>query len=315
MFLKIILAYFLDLLIGDPRWFPHPVKGIGKLITFLEKRLRTLIPNQRTAGIILVIIVVGLTYSVTFFTIRGSSYINKWAEFIIESFLIFTTFSTEDLGKEANEVYRALKINNLKIARKKLSMIVGRDTENLNEDGIIRATIETVAENSVDGVIAPLFYAALGGAPLALAYKAINTLDSMIGYKNKQYIYFGWFSAKLDDVANYIPARISALLIPVASLLLKKKGGRAWRTILRNGNKSPSPNAGIPEAGFAGALGIQLGGEVSYQGEKSYKPLIGERLRKKEREDILRAIYLMYTLSLVTFTVTVTILGYLQSLF
>ncbi len=315
MFLKIIVAYFLDLLIGDPRWFPHPVKKIGKLITFLEKWLRILILNQRIAGIILSIIVVGLTYVAIFFAVHISSYINKWVGFTIESFLVFTTFSTKDLGKEANEVYQALKIDNLELARKKLSMIVGRDTENLSEDEIIRATIETVAENGIDGVISPLFYAALGGAPLALAYKAVNTLDSMVGYKNEQYIYFGWFSAKLDDIANYVPARISALLIPVVSFILRKRGRGAWRTILQDGNKSPSPNAGIAEAGFAGALGIQLGGTVSYQGEKSYKPLIGERLRGKEREDIPRAIYLMYGLSLVTFTITVTILWYLQSLF
>jgi len=161
-------------------------------------------------------------------------------------------------------------------------MIVGRDTENLNKDEIIRATVETVAENSVDGVISPLFYAALGGAPLALAYKAISTLDSMVGYKNEKYIYFGWCSAKLDDVANYIPARISALLIPAVSFILRKRGQASWRIILQDGNKSPSPNAGIPEAGFAGALGIQLGGTASFQGKKSSRPFIGESSKNKE---------------------------------
>ena len=174
--------------------------------------------------------------------------------------------------------------------------------------------METVAENSVDGIISPLFYAALGGAPLALTYKAINTLDSMVGYKNKRYIYFGWFSAKLDDVANYIPARISALLIPVASLILEKRALGAWRSILQDGRKSPSPNAGIPEAGFAGALGIQLGGAISYQGKRYYKPLIGEKLREKEQEDIPRAIRLMHVLSLVTLILEVAILWYLQNL-
>jgi len=313
MFLKIILAYFLDLLIGDPRWFPHPVKGIGKLITFLEQRLRTLISNQRTAGIILSIIVVGSTYVAIFFAVRISSHINKWVGFIIESFLIFTTFSTKDLGKEADEVYQALKIDNLELAKKKLSMIVGRDTENLNKDEIIRATVETVAENSVDGVISPLFYAALGGAPLALAYKAISTLDSMVGYKNEKYIYFGWCSAKLDDVANYIPARISALLIPLTSFILRKRGQSAWRIILQDKNKSPSPNEGIAEAGFAGALGIQLGGTASFQGRKSSRPFVGEKLREKEQEDIPRAIYLMHGLSSVCFLIEVGILWYLQN--
>jgi len=315
MVIKIIAAYFLDLLIGDPEWFPHPVKGMGKLIIYLEKWLRISILNQKVAGIILAIVVMSLTYLIAFFAIYLAEYVNKWVGFVVESFLIFTTFSTKDLGKETDDVYRALKIGNLELARRKLSMIVGRDTKDLGEDEIIRATVETVAENSVDGVISPLFYAALGGAPLALAYKAVNTLDSMIGYKNERYIYFGWFSAKLDDVANYVPARISALLIPIASFILKKRALGAWRGILQDRSKSPSPNAGLPEAGFAGALGIQLGGVAFYQGKRVYKPLIGEKLRQREEDDIPRAVHLMYVLSLLAFSGEVAILWYFQGLF
>jgi len=315
MFLKIIVAYFLDLLIGDPRWFPHPVKGMGRLIVYIEKWLRRTVLNRRTAGVILAIVVVSSIYLIAFFTVHLAERIGKWAGFIVESFLIFTTFSIKDLGKETDDVYQALNMDDLELARRKLSMIVGRNTENLSKDEIIRATVETIAENSVDGVISPLFYAALGGAPLVLAYKAISTLDSMVGYKNEKYLYFGWFSAKLDDVANYIPARISVLLIPIASFILKERALGAWRSILQDGNKSPSPNAGLPEAGFAGALGIQLGGVAFYQGKRFYKPLIGEKIRQREGNDIPRAVHLMYALSTVAFSGEVAILWYFQSLF
>jgi len=163
--------------------------------------------------------------------------------------------SINDLAKHAKKVYQALRQGDINLARKRVGEMVGRDTEDLSESEILRATVESVAENSVDGVISPLFYAFLGGAPLALAYKAINTLDSMVGYKSERYLYFGWFSAKLDDLANFLPARISALLIPLVAFLLMRKGKDSLRIILRDGKKSPSPNAGIPEAGFAGALG------------------------------------------------------------
>jgi len=315
MFLKIIVAYFLDLLIGDPRWFPHPVKGMGNLVVYLEKWLRRTVLNQRIAGVILAIVVVSSTYLIAFFAVYLAECVGKWTEFIVESFLIFTTFSVKDLGKETDEVYQALNMDDLELARRKLSMIVGRNTENLSRDEIIRATVETIAENSVDGVISPLFYTALGGAPLALAYKAISTLDSMVGYKDEKYLYFGWFSAKLDDVANYIPARISVLLIPIASFILKKRALGAWRSILQDGNKSPSPNAGLPEAGFAGALGIQLGGVAFYQGKRFYKPLIGEKIRQREGDDIPRATHLMYVLSTVAFLGEVAILWHFQGLF
>lgn len=315
MALKLITAYFLDLLIGDPHHFPHPVKGMGKLIDYLEKFLKNHISNQRLGGVFLAMIVVGSTYIFTYLLLKIAGDIDKWVEFALGSFLIFTAFSTKSLWKESLQVYRALKKDEIELAREKLSLIVGRDTQNLNDDEIIRATVETIAENSVDGVVSPLFYAALGGAPLVLAFKAISTLDSMVGYKNEKYIYFGWFSARLDDVANFIPARISALLIPVASFILREKSLLSFQSILRSRNKLVSPNAGLPEAGFAGALGIQLGGKNFYQGKEVYKPLIGVKLKERDKEDILGAIHLMFTLSVVLFLGEVSILWCLQGLF
>jgi adenosylcobinamide-phosphate synthase len=304
----IILAYLLDLILGDPHWLPHPVRGMGKLTQYLEKKLRGSISNQMLSGAVLAVTVVGLVYLGSFFAIRFAEHINRWAGFTLSTFLVFTTLSTKCLDKEARSVYYSLKSGNIKDARKKLSLIVGRDTGTLNQDEIIRATVETVAENSVDGVISPLFYAALGGAPLALAYKAINTLDSMVGYKNERYSYFGYFSAKLDDVANYIPARLSILLVPLASFILRKRALSALHITLRDGKKSPSPNAGIPEAGFAGALGIQLGGVNYYQGERIFKPILGIAVKQRDEEDIIQAINLMGVISSITFLGVVLIL-------
>jgi len=304
---SVITAYFLDLILGDPYWFFHPVKGMGKAITYFEPRLRKILRTQRFAGFLLVLIIVGSSYFITWGIIQVAGRINFWLQFALSSFLIFTALSTKSLGIEAKKVYQALLKKNLSLARGRVGAIVGRDTENLNEEEIIRATVESVAESSVDGIISPLFYAFLGGAPLALAYKAVNTLDSMIGYKNKKYIHFGWFAAKLDDLANWIPARISGLLIPFASFLSGRGFRRTFQTVFQNGNKSPSPNAGIPEAAFAGSLGIQLGGINFYQGERVNKPLIGRNLKKKEPEDILQAISLMYLASLIFFFLGVAI--------
>ena len=312
--LSIVLAYLLDLIFGDPRWLPHPVRGMGKLTEYLEKKLRGSISSQILSGAVLAITVVGLAYLGSFFAIRLAEQINRWAGFAISTVLIFTTLSSRSLSKEARSVYQSLKSGSIKDARKKLSLIVGRDTQVLNQDEIIRATVETVAENSVDGIISPLFYAALGGAPLALAYKAINTLDSMIGYKNERYLYFGWFSAKLDDIANYIPARLSILLVPLASLILRKRPLNTLCTILRDGKKSPSPNAGIPEAAFAGALGIQLGGVNYYQGKKVSKPILGVEAKQREEEHIIEAIHLMWVISSITFLGEILILWYLFGL-
>ncbi len=310
--LAIVLAYLLDLILGDPHYLPHPVRGMGKLIEYLERKLRS---TSVLAGMILAIAVVGLVYLGSFFAIRFADNVNAWAGFAISTILIFSTLSTRSLDKEARSVYQSLKSGNIEEARARLSLIVGRDTQGLDQDEIIRATVETVAENSVDGIISPLFYAALGGAPLALAYKAINTLDSMVGYKNERYLHFGWFSAKLDDAANYIPARLSILLVPLASLILRKKASGALYTILRDGKKSPSPNAGIPEAGFAGALGIQLGGVNWYQGEESVKSILGIDTKQRDKEDIIQAIDLMWAVSGIAFLTVALILWSIRGLF
>ncbi|GAI13717.1 unnamed protein product, partial [marine sediment metagenome] len=283
-----------DLIIGDPYWLPHPVRIIGKVIEYLERTLRKDNQSQQTQqtekikGIILTVITVGLSYYIIYFLIYIAGVISPGLKFAFSSFFIFTTLSTKNLGEEVFSVYRALEEDNLELARERVSRIVGRDTSDLDEEEIVRATIETIAENTVDGIISPLFYAVLGGAPLAMAYKAVNTLDSMVGYKNEKYLYFGWFSAKLDDLVNYLPACISIFLIPVASLLVRQRSLMALRIIFRDGKKSPSPNAGIPEAGFAGALGIQLGGVNFYQGVKEYRPILGQELKKKSPKDILK---------------------------
>jgi len=310
--LAIVLAYLLDLILGDPYYLPHPVRGMGKLIEYLERKLRN---TSVLAGMILAIAVVGLVYLGSLFAIRFADNVNTWAGFAISTVLIFSTLSTRSLDKEARSVYESLKLGNIEEARARLSLIVGRDTQGLDQDEIIRATVETVAENSVDGIISPLFYAALGGAPLALAYKAINTLDSMVGYRNERYLHFGWFSAKLDDAANYIPARLSILLVPLASLILRKRASSALHTILRDGKKSPSPNAGIPEAGFAGALGIQLGGVNYYQGGETAKPILGSRAKQRDEEDIIQAINLMWAVSGMAFLTVALILWYIRGLF
>jgi len=310
---EIITAYFLDLIIGDPYWLPHPVRIIGKVIEYLERTLRKNNQNQQTEkikGIILTVITVGLSYFIIYFLIYTAGIISPGLKFAFSSFFIFTTLSTKNLGEEAFSVYRALKEDNLELARKRVSRIVGRDTKDLNEEEIVRATIESIAEGTVDGIISPLFYAVLGGAPLATAYKAVNTLDSMVGYKNEKYLYFGWFSAKLDDLVNYLSARISVLLIPVASLLVRQRGLMALRAIFRDGKKSPSPNAGIPEAGFAGSLGIQLGGVNFYRGLKEYRPILGEKLKEISPKDILKAILLSCTVSMLMFLSGLVILHY-----
>jgi len=297
---QVVVAFLLDILIGDPYRFPHPVKGMGKLIQILEKVLYKPYFNLKISGVILGLLVVGVSFFGGFFIVSLGSKAGRWLEITVGSLLIFTTLSVKDLAKQAKEVYMALDNGNIKLAREKVGKIVGRDTACLSKSGIVRAAVETVAENSVDGVISPLFFAFLGGAPLALAYKAINTLDSMVGYRNQRYKEFGWFSARLDDIANFIPARITFLIVPLAALLIKGRWKESFKVAMRDGRKSPSPNAGIPEAGFAGALGIELGGTNFYQGRREDRPLIGDNLKEKTKEDVLIAIRLMQVLTILS---------------
>lgn len=277
MFL-IASSYIADLIFGDPEWFPHPVRGMSKLINVLDRRLnkRDTLLRGRRKGMALTFAVVGLSGCLAYLCITFASKLNSFLGNLVWVYLGYTTLSIKDLFLKSKAVLAKLEANSLEEARIKLSQIVGRDTQNLSEDKIVKATIESIAESTNDGIIAPLFYLILGGPVLAIIYKAINTLDSMVGYKNERYIHFGWFSAKLDDVANFLPARITGLLITVSSFVLRKSFKDSFKIMLRDGKKHSSPNSGISEAAMAGALGIKLGGPCTYQGELADKPYLGE---------------------------------------
>ena len=305
--LSIYIGYIIDLIIGDPYSFPHPVIYIGKLIKCLENNIRKIFKKEKYlkfAGFILWFITVGLTYVLTYLIIKLSKF-NLITFLIVNSFIIYTTLATKCLKDEAIKIYNILKSGDIYESRKQLSYIVGRDTSSLNEAEIIRATVETVAENTVDGIISPMFYAFIGGAPLAMAYKAINTLDSMVGYKNDKYINLGFASAKIDDIANYIPARICIIFMTIASLILRFNYKNCFKISIRDRKNHKSPNCAYPEGAVAGALGIQLGGTNIYFGKPVYKPTIGDKYREIEIEDIKKTNKIMYLssiLSLIIFT-------------
>ncbi len=297
----ILCAFFLDLVLGDPRWLPHPVRGIGWLILRVERVLRrfTRSPgSEKRAGVLLVVLIVFSVYGASALLLFFASSWSSMLGFIIAVLLAYTTLAARDLSGSARAVLVHLKGGDLAGARHALSMIVGRDTADLDEQGITRAVVETVAENASDGVIAPLFYLALGGPALAMAYKAVNTLDSMIGYKNVVYKNFGWAAARLDDLANFIPARITAVLLSLAAWCLPGASGwDAFRISLRDGRKHASPNSGYPEAAVAGALGLRLGGPSAYGGLVLDKPSIGDGMRDFDKKCIEKSIRLMYCAS------------------
>lgn len=305
--LSIYIGYIIDLIIGDPYSFPHPVIYIGKLIKCLENNIRKVFKKEKYlkfAGFILWFITVGTTYLLTYLIIKLSKF-NSITFLIVNSFIIYTTLATKCLKDEAIKIYDILKSGDIYESRKQLSYIVGRDTNSLNEAEIIRATVETVAENTVDGIISPMFYAFIGGAPLAMAYKAINTLDSMVGYKNDKYINLGFASAKIDDIANYIPARVCIIFMTIASLILRFNYKNCFKISIRDRKNHKSPNCAYPEGAIAGALGIQLGGTNIYFGKPVYKPTIGDKYREIEIEDIKKTNKIMYLssiLSLIIFT-------------
>lgn len=297
--IDVVAGYLFDLIVGDPNWYFHPVRFIGKLIEFTERFFRRVFigtQKEKIGGIILVIIVVSSTYISTYGALWLAGF-NSYFYHAVNILLVYFILAARSLHTEASKVFKALEYDNIYDARKMLSRIVGRDTTNLDNEEIIRATVETVAENTSDGVIAPLFYIFLGGAPLGMAYKAINTLDSMVGYKNTRYINFGWASARLDDLVNYLPARITGVLLVAASAIYLKSPLRAWRIMIRDGRNHSSPNSGYPEAAVAGSLGIQLGGTNYYFGEKMDKPTIGDPVKNKAAEDIKVTIRLMYIAS------------------
>jgi adenosylcobinamide-phosphate synthase len=316
-------AYIIDILIGDPRWFPHPVVIIGKFINCLEgkiltnsplqKRDKGRFPDEKKGGIILWFAVVIPVYFIALGIMKGCSVINPWFGAIITALLAFMTLATRSLFDESKVVIDALNNGNIVEARKKLSMIVGRDTENLNEQEIYRAVIETVSENLSDGIVAPMFYLAIGGVPLAMAYKAVNTLDSMVGYKNERYRDIGCFSAKIDDIFNWIPARLTGIIIVLVAFILRLNWKNSWKIMRRDGRNHSSPNSGIPEAASAGALAIQLGGKIQYFGEVSYKPTIGDRIKQTDRADVKKAWVIMFASSLAMAFVCTTALWMMVS--
>lgn len=301
--IKILIAFILDLIFGDPQKILHPVQVIGKMITFLENKLYKFGKNNRIVmvfwGAILSLIVVISTFFLMFLVLLLSKKY-KTIFTVIEIYLMYTVFSVKSLGKCGEKIYKILKMGNLEKAKKELSNFVSRDTENMDKITVIRSTMETISENITDGIIAPMFFLFLGGLPLAMSYKAINTLDSMIGYKNKKYEYFGKFAAIFDDVVNFIPARISGVCITVASFILRYNYKRAWNTFKRDRKKHKSPNSAHSESAVAGALGVQFGGPTSYFGKVVEKPTIGKKLKEFKTEDIRRNIRLMYVTSFVT---------------
>jgi adenosylcobinamide-phosphate synthase len=284
--LQVLVALALDLLLGDPRWLPHPVKLIGALAARLEPPLRRGLRSARLAGVATVIIVLATTGLVAAGLVYGAARVHPVAGDIVSILLLYSTLAARDLMRHSLAVYRALRAGDLEGARKKVALIVGRDTDQLQEAGVVRATVESVAENIVDGVTAPLFFAVLGGPVLALLYKAVNTLDSTFGYRNERYIQFGWAAARLDDVVNYLPARLTAPLVCLAAALLRLRAGDAWRVFRRDGRRHPSPNSGLTEAAVAGALGVQLGGLSHYAGVPSEKPTLGDPHTPLERRHI-----------------------------
>jgi len=290
----LITALLLDLCLGDPRWLPHPVVGIGRLISALEKVLRRLFRSERLGGLLLLVVVVGVTYLAAAVLLKLAYAVSPYLGFAAATVLSWTCLAARSLQLESKLVADRLTAGDLEGARQYLSRIVGRDTDDLTEPEIWRALVETVAENASDGVIAPLFYLMLGGPALGLAYKAVNTLDSMVGYKNERYLLFGQASARFDDLANWLPARLTGLLMVAVAPLVGLSAKDALRVMLRDGRNHSSPNSGVPEAAAAGALGVRLGGTNRYFGKPVEKPTIGDPQRNLSAESYRGVIRLMY---------------------
>lgn len=294
--LIMILGYIMDLVFGDPYWFPHPVRFIGKLISKTEKFIRKHAKSEKSLkywGILMWLVPVVTTALVTALIVKIASF-NKYVEIFVSAFIIYTTLSTKCLKDEATKIYNVLETGDIKKSRVQLSYIVGRDTTNLSQSEIIRATVETVAENTVDGTISPMFYGFLFSPVGAMTYKAINTLDSMVGYKNDKYLNLGCVSAKLDDVANFIPARLTAIFMPLGAFLCGMNGLNSFKIAIRDRKNHKSPNCAFAEGAAAGAIGVQLGGTNIYFGKEVYKPTIGDKKRELENYDIVRMNKLMY---------------------
>lgn len=289
------VAIVLDVALGDPRWLPHPVVLIGRLITALETIFRQAVRNERVAGGLLLIATTGISAAAAWLLLRCSSLVHPLAGFLAATVLSYTCLAARSLHSESALVAKALVAGDLTEARRTLSYIVGRDTANLDETEIWRALVETVAENTSDGIIAPLFWLALGGPIAGIAYKAVSTLDSMVGYKNERYLHVGWASARMDDLLNFIPARLTALLMILAAAPAGLSPRGALLITRRDRLNHPSPNSGHPEAAAAGALGVQLGGRAFYGGRESWKETIGDPhvpLDERAYRGMLRLMYI-----------------------
>ena len=290
----------MDFIFGDPAWLYHPVRIIGKGIELGERILRKLFREKHLvlAGAVLWVIIAGLSFLIPLGLLFLAQKIHPGVRFALETFWCFQILAGRSLCRESGKVYDRLQEDDLPGARRAVSMIVGRDTESLTGEGVTKAAVETVAENTSDGVTAPLIYMMIGGAPLGFLYKAVNTMDSMLGYKNDRYLYFGRIPAGMDDIFNYIPARITALAMIAAAYLTGLDGRNAWRIYRRDRKKHASPNAAQTESVCAGALRVQLAGDAVYFGKLYKKELIGDRLRPIEPRDIKRAQRLMYVTAL-----------------
>ena len=294
----LLLGFLLDCLLGDPQGFPHPIVAIGKLIAWLEKALRRLFPRNKAgelaAGAVLWSLTVGVSFLVPYGLLRLAERVSPWLHLALQSVFCWQILAARSLQTESMKVYTALKTSSLEDARHAVSMIVGRDTQELDADAVARAAVETVAENCSDGVIAPMIFFALGGGPLAFVYKAVNTMDSMLGYVEPPYKNIGCVPAKLDDVFNYLPARISAIAMLLAGGLLKLDFQNGLRIFKRDRYNHASPNSAQTESVCAGLLGLRLAGDAWYHGVLHKKKYIGDALRPIEPEDIKRACRLMY---------------------
>lgn len=306
--LPLIIGFVLDFILGDPYSLPHPIRLIGTLISKLENFMRkNFHGNERLSGTVLALCVMALSGGITFALCFICYKINTMLGIIAEGILCYYLLAAKCLKKESMKVYSAINENDTERARKAVSMIVGRDTQCLDEKGIIKAAVETVAENTSDGVTAPIFWIMLGGAPMGMLYKAVNTMDSMIGYKNERYINFGRFAAKLDDVLNFFPSRITALIMVLSAHIIGLDGKSALHIWKRDRYNHASPNSAQTEAVCAGALNVQLAGDAYYFGKLCKKKTIGDNLRSIENEDIRRSNRLMYCTSVIMLVLAIAV--------
>lgn len=308
--IELTIGFLLDIIIGDPNNPFHPVRGIGYIAKKLESLFRKILKKSlKTAGFLTWIFTILIVFAITFEIVSICKRINVYFGVIIEGILIYFCIASKGLVVEGYKVIKFLMKDDIDGARKQLSFIVGRDTGSLSREGIIKAVVETIAENMADGIIAPLFYAGIFGAPLAFAYKAVNTMDSMFGYKNDKYMEFGYFPAKLDDIFNYIPARVTGVLIIIAAGILGYDYKNSFKIYKRDRHNHTSPNSAHPEAAMAGALGVELGGANFYFGKLVEKPTIGDKIKEIEIRDVDKTARVLYLSSFIGVVLAILIKG------